>query len=386
MSNEENNKSLAITDAQIKEEGHRIKTLLPGGKDLTENQAHALGFVGRVSDANAWRGEIYGYQDRKGNFRIIEGYKLQIRWAKEQSEYDENYFALTDEEMEIEKLPNTSIAYRCRILRHDKRSGIRVYMDSGATFSEAIEEVSTSAIGVVDAKDMKNPPPKGWSFAQVAKKRALKNTLNLAYAMPSLRQLAKKFLDVDGTQTEAEDWEGVEIYKTGGEQRQAAKVNAWGREAKAKRDAMTSEELHAESQASINLMRGTVEDEETALGEEPDREDVEDGVIDAAAPPPAEAEVKHHAKIMPGVGWGEASRQLAEACPAYRLENGKPNMSEILTAAWAEGFKEITSENLGDVLTRLSDAAFMPSETEVPSSEELIPFGDEKGDYYEEAG
>jgi hypothetical protein len=358
-----NDKALTITNDQIKEEGHRIKTLLPGGNKLTDNQAYSLGFVGRASDANAWRGEIYGYQDRNGNFRIIEGYKLQVRWAKEQSEYDDNYFALTDEEMKIQRLPDTSMAYRCRILRQDKRSGIRVYMDLGATFSEAVEEVSTSAIGVVDAKDMKNAPPKGWSWAQVAKKRALKNALNLAYAMPSLQQLARKFFDVDGTQTESEDWEGVGIYKTDVEQRQAAKVNAWGRKAKAKRDQLTPDQLHAESQANIDLMRGTVEDEETALGEEPEREEVEEveeGVIEEAPPTSdvgASGNGGGQAKIGGGFDWGKAARQLVEACPAYALENGQPNMQKIVTTAWAVGIKQIHKGNIGDTLAALSDNA-----------------------------
>ncbi len=362
-------KALTITDEEIKSEGHRIQTLLPGGFKLTDNQAAALGFYGKVTDANAMRGEIYGYGDGGGGFKIIDGYKLLVRWAKEQSDYDEDYFPLTPEEKEEQRIDPKALAYRCEVLRHDKYKSVQFYMSIGRTYTEAMGKAITSAVGIVDTKETKNAPPKTWSWAQVAKKRALKNTLNLAYAMPSISELARKYLDVDGTQTDKEDWEGVEAYKTDTERRQAAKVNAWGREAKVKRDAMSPDQLRAESQASINLMRGTLEDEDTALGEEPDREDVEDGVIEEAAPPPAEAEVKQQATIKGGFNWVEAARQLAEACPAYALENGEPNMREILSDALILGWKTINPDNVGDVLTRLSDAVNTPLETETPPEE-----------------
>lgn len=363
--------ALAITDEEIKSEGHRIKTLLPGGNKLTDNQAAALGFYGKATDANAMRGEVYGYSDGHGGFKIIDGYKLLVRWAKEQCDYDEEYYILTAEEKKEQRIDQKALAYRCEILRHDKYKSVKFYMDIGKTYTEAMAKAITSAVGIVDEKELKGSPPKTWSWAQVSKKRALRTALNFAYAMPSISELARKYLDVDGTQTEPEDWEGVEIYDTGGEQRQAAKVNAWGREAEEKREAMDPEDLAAESQRNIDLMRGTIEDDETALGEEPDREEIAEGVvivdeeIEADPPaPPAEAEVTHYAKIKHGVKWGQVTRDLAEACPAYALPNSKPNMSLILASAWDNDFKEITSENVGDVLSHLSDMVSLPKETD----------------------
>lgn len=254
-------------------------------------------------------------------------------------------------------------------------------IQGGLKPSEATPEVlplvaKGSGIGIVLEKEMKKSdgspiaPPKGRSWAWRAEIRSLRDAIGRSHGNPTPAMIKEYAKGIGITAADLPTLaEPIMSELKPPEQRRYLKLNADLRNAKAKRDAMTPEELHAESQASINLMRGTVSDEETALGEEPDRVEIEDGVIDepteeieADPPAAAEAEVKRHAKIMHGFDWGKASRQLAEACPAYRFENGKPDMSKILTDAWGLGFKEINKDNFGDVMAHLSDAINPPTE------------------------
>jgi hypothetical protein len=50
-------------------------------------------------------------------------------------------------------------------------------------------------------------PPKGWTWQQVAKKRALKNTLNLSHGAPSPREIAAESWIIGGTKTTPADWD-----------------------------------------------------------------------------------------------------------------------------------------------------------------------------------
>jgi hypothetical protein len=187
--------------------GKRIKSMLPGGDKMSDGQAMALAQYSMLLDANAFRGEVYGYSDNHG-FHLIDGYKILVRWARKTCPYTETY-------KPIEDLPQEAIGFRCYILREDARSTLREFVELGASFEQAYELATVSAVGVVTKSDMTtsrgNPmdPPKGWTWAQVAKKRALKNALNLSHGAPSPREIAAQSWEVNGVETTPDDWDDV---------------------------------------------------------------------------------------------------------------------------------------------------------------------------------
>lgn len=251
--------------------GHEIKTLLPGGNKLSGNEAVSLGKYATLSRANPFRGEVYGYKDRRGNLQLVDGYKLLVRWAKRICEYNEKYELLPPG---VEGLKDGDIGYRCVILRDDKKSDLKLFVDVGASFQEAYELASSSAIGVVNKKDMFGQkgaidPPKGWTWDQVARKRALKNTLNMAYAMPSVDELMSDSWIVDGVTIQDDDWAPPEIYKTEAEAEQHAKLAANERVRQEKKAAMTEDE-RAESEEKLAEANAVMRDnglDDDPLGE-----------------------------------------------------------------------------------------------------------------------
>lgn len=249
------NKNLILADGkeELVATGHTIKSLLPGADKLSSNQAASLGNYALLNKANPFRGEVYGFPDKQGNLVLVDGYKLLVRWAKSFSDYDEDYGERLP--VGVEGIEEGDIGYRCVIMRHDKKKGIAEYVQLGAPFKDAFDLVSNSAVGIVLVRETFNAkynkpihPPKGWSWDQVARKRALKNVLNQAYAMPSLEQLAKESWIVDGVETVTEDWAAPEIYQSTEEAEAHAKLGAQERERQEKTAAMTPEEaeVHAE--------------------------------------------------------------------------------------------------------------------------------------------
>ena len=170
--------------------GNRIKAMLPGGEKLSTDQARALAQYSLVMGANPFRGEVYAYKDSTG-FHIVEGYKLLVRWAMRQSLYSETFEPLED-------LEDGDIGFRCRILRDDRMQVVEKFVEMGADFEQAYNKASVFADGVVSKSDMTTKsgrpmdPPKGWTWRQVARKRALKNALNLSHGAPSLKEIAEE--------------------------------------------------------------------------------------------------------------------------------------------------------------------------------------------------
>lgn len=187
--------------------GKRIKTMLPGGDNLSDAQAMAVAQYSMLLDANPFRGEVYGYTDRHG-FHLVDGYKMLVRWARKTCPYTESYTA-------IEDLPDGAIGYRCHILRDDARTTLQDFVKLGATFPQAYELTAVSAVGVVTKADMTTrdgrpmDPPSGWTWDQVARKRALKNALNLSHGAPSPREIASQSWTVGDIETRPEDWADV---------------------------------------------------------------------------------------------------------------------------------------------------------------------------------
>lgn len=261
MSND-NNQSLILGDKEeLIDLGNKMKALLPGGDKLSDTQAMSVGNYAALTRANPFRGEIYGYES-KGQLVLVDGYKILIRWAKKISDYDEDYGERLSSG--VEGIKDGDVGYRCTIMRHDRKKGIREYVTLGATFKEAYDLVSNSAVGIVTANETRNPPPKGWSWDQVARKRALKNVLNQAYAMPSIEELAKLNWEVDDQTTIPEDWADPEIYKTTEEAERHAELSAKERERQDKvsrMDKAEKEVLKQEIETATEAMRNNGDDD-----------------------------------------------------------------------------------------------------------------------------
>jgi hypothetical protein len=241
--------------------GQQVKALLPGSKNLTDNQAISVANYAALTKANPFRGEVYGYQDKRGELVIVDGYKLLVRWAKSISDYDEDYGDRLP--VGTEGIKEGDIGYRITIMRHDKKKGIREYTGMGATFKEAFDLVANKAVGIVTANETKYQPPKGWSWDEVARKRALKNVLNRAYPMPSIEDLARLNWEVNGQETLPEDWAAHEVYKTDEEAERHAILASQERQRQDRNEAMTdseADELRQNIEKATKAMRNNGDD------------------------------------------------------------------------------------------------------------------------------
>ncbi len=254
------NENEIITDVQwgdrdeIAAIGRRIKALLPGQK-MTNDQAMALAQYARLVDANPFRGEIYMLPSGQ----IVDGYKLLVRWARERAPFTERYNELTETEKVAEGVSNDDIAYMCSIFRDDRKDTLSTFIQAGASWQEAYNLAATSAIGVVTEKDRKGrngeiPPPKGWTWAQVARKRALKNALNISHGAPSPRELANASWQVGSTQTQAEDWQEIPADLPPEARDRAARFAAIGRGVQEAGKKMTPEEKILRRQRNDKLL------------------------------------------------------------------------------------------------------------------------------------
>jgi len=268
--NKEQSQETAITTPDLDIEGwgsrddiaalsRRIKSMMPGGDKMSTAQAMALAQYAITLDANPFRGEIYGFVSR-GRFVLVDGYKLLVRWAKRQYNYSEKYEELTGDE-----LPAGAIGYRCWILRDDQRQVLRDLVLVGAEFQEAFEVAATPAVGVVTKADRTNrqgqpvDPPKGWTWEQVARKRALKNALNLSHGAPSPREIARETWMVGDTETAPEDWqEASPDLPRAGRERLAA-LSARTRQEQEEWDDLTEEEQLELFQHNRAVLRGEQE-------------------------------------------------------------------------------------------------------------------------------
>lgn len=230
----------------------RIQTMMPGGDKLTLHQAMAAAQYSILVDANIFRGEIYAFSDRKGKLVLMDGYKILVRWAKRGCNYSEKWEHLTNPE-----LPTDAIGYRCWILREDAQPLLRDMIKAGATWKEAFEIAATCAIGVVKKSERLIAPPKGWTWDQRARIRALKNALNLSHGAPSPREIAAESWMVGDTPTIPSDW--AECTPEMGQEGAArlARLTADERARQAQPDDRTPDEILA---ANHNLLHGKQEE------------------------------------------------------------------------------------------------------------------------------
>jgi len=259
MTNNEGNTALATTDkpdapaewgtrGEIAAFGQRIKTMLPGGDKLTDAQAMALGQYSMVMDLNPFRGEVYGFPGRGGQLCIVDSYKALVRWAKNECPYVDKYEPLPLED-------NHAHHFRCWILRDDRKGEIQDWVNMGAPWRDAFEMVAVFSDGNVTKHETGKQPPAGWTWEQVARKRALKNALNLSHGAPSPKELAAMSWDVNGVTTIPEDWD-TSTAMSRQEVERLAELRAQDRDHKSAWDQLTGEEQQAQFEQNVTAMRG----------------------------------------------------------------------------------------------------------------------------------
>jgi len=228
----------------------RIQTMLPSGAKLSLEHAMAAAQYAILTDANIFRGEIYAWDDVRGDLVLDDGYKILVRWAKRQCPYSQRF-----DPMGPQELPAGAIGVRCWILRDDARPLLRDLIQGGATWREAFEIAATPAVGIVTTADRltregkEKKLPTGWTWEQRAETRALKNALNRSHGAPSPREIARESWMVDDTQTIPADWEGSELLPIEARERLAEK-NARARLAQP--DPRTPQEILADGNALLH--------------------------------------------------------------------------------------------------------------------------------------
>jgi hypothetical protein len=205
---------------------NRIRAMMPNGDKLKPAEAMAAAQYALTLGANPFRGEVYAYTDWRGNLQMVEGYKLLVRWAKRQCDYSEWYTPLGD-------LGDGDVGFTCYILRTDKIDLLQTFLNNEMPYKQAMDIVTTSAGGVVRRKEQYKKkdgspidPPTGWTWEDVAKKRALKNALNKSHGVPSLQEIGEASWRVGDTETQPEDWQDVTSDMSPGEAAAEAEYNA----------------------------------------------------------------------------------------------------------------------------------------------------------------
>ena len=250
--------------------GIRIKTMLPGGEKLNVTQALAAGQYAVATGLNPFRGEFYAMVDKKGDLKLIDGYKALTRWAEDECPYDVQY--------RPQPLgPGEAHHIRAIIMRHDRKKQLDYYLERGADFQTAFDLVTTSAVGIVTEDEMRWPdgnpkdPPKGWTWEQRAEIRALKNALNRSHGMPTVAELARKSWEVAGILTKPEDWEGTGELKTPEEREALAELSARTRETVDAFQGLSPEGQLKKLAENVKILHGDF-DEDNPFGETIDME------------------------------------------------------------------------------------------------------------------
>lgn len=279
----ENNKLQRVADApqewgdrmEIAAFGKRLQLMLPGGAQLTDEENMALAQYAKITDANPFRGEIYAVKIR-GKLAFIDGYKLLIRWAKRQCGFTTKDVEWDADKKKAMSVGQADIGYTVWLLRDDQKHLIREFVDLGASFQEAYGLVAQSASGVVlkdgDMTGLNRQtnqvynidPPKGWTWHDVARKRALKNAINIAYGSPSPKELARESWRVGDVETIAEDWDDVTGDMPPEVRKKVAYLTAKAREYKAESEELPVAKRQERQKERVRQMRGDGDD---AIGE-----------------------------------------------------------------------------------------------------------------------
>ena len=240
---------------EIDQTAKRIQEMLPGQKLSYEN-ALSVAQYAKLTGLNPFRGEFYAYEAR-GRLVLVDGYKALTRWAREQCAFTDSYEPLGEDEMP----ENGTYGYRCSILREDAIPILQALVKCGIDFQEAFDKAASTAVGVVTRADTASrEPPTGWTWDQVARKRALKNALNISHGAPDLHELARRSWNVNGTETIEADWEDVTATMSMEERERLAALTAQGRQHQAEQEPITAENAEEILSKNRAILHGDSED------------------------------------------------------------------------------------------------------------------------------
>jgi hypothetical protein len=240
----------------------RIKRTVPGADKLDDWNLVAYANYCIATGANPHR-DMHAWQDKWGNLQLCEDYKLLVRWAMAQESFTAYY-----EPMDADRLKAGDIGYNCHLMRESSYQKLDLLCKAGIDPVVALRMVRTTVGGIVRAQEASSPCNiKGWDWITVAQKRSLKNALNQAYGMPSLAEIARMSWNVDGIQTEPEDWEISQENATPAERRETARYKAKLRKA-AKQNGSDGNAVQAIADlfgddAAASFVEGEVESPET---------------------------------------------------------------------------------------------------------------------------
>lgn len=224
----------------------RLQSLMPGGKKLRVEDAAMVAQYASIMDANPFRGEVYAFE-KGGQVSLVESYQLLTRIAKRQSDYVTRYVPLTPDERKEHGVVDGAIAMKCLLLRDDRKHLVKDYVDMGFKPMEAFELVAESAVGVVLPGENINVA--GWSRGQVAEKRAFKNVVKRAFAIPSpseirleAEMMAQQGHMIQNLEQRAEHLEAVQMGSI------------------EERKHLSIEQRRVDTEQRVNLLRGEVEE------------------------------------------------------------------------------------------------------------------------------
>lgn len=184
----------------------RLRTMLPNGAKLTENQLFAAGQYAKLTGLDPFTGGFTAMPDGG----IFDGYKSLVAWAQSKELYTDKYYPLTPEELAEEGYTDVVAGWKCYLIRKSQQAILLGYLQAGFSLPDALEMVATKGIGVVSKKDTigKNgqeiAPPRTWTWDRVAKKRALRAAIALGYGQPTLAELAAL-----GERAQTEGWADI---------------------------------------------------------------------------------------------------------------------------------------------------------------------------------
>ena len=200
------------SDALLDALARRWQRLVPGGEELSFEQALAAAQATLMWGANPFGGQIRAWVDAKGKFVIVPGYTLIVAWANGKSPFVKRMTKITSTGRGV---PKKAIAYECSLLRVDVMPVFNGLTAGGMTSEAAWEICATVAIGMVRPEELfdEQGTPiendlRNWTPDDTAQKRALMKAIRLAYGSPTIAEInAMSWTTTDGTATDEHDWQ-----------------------------------------------------------------------------------------------------------------------------------------------------------------------------------
>jgi len=218
--------------------------------------------------------DIHLWKDDDGTLNWTEHYTVYVRWAERKEPYQERY-------TKLDGLPEGAIGYRCYILRQSGQWMFQTILNAALANQKNVddavdmawENAAKSAIGLINKAEQNAArfPPRGWTWDQVARKRALRNAIREAYGTPGPDEIAVSGnWEVDATPVTAEDIAQIPDFIPPEQAEEYAKLVAnnrqWADDMATRRETMTPEEIFSEKKQREETLRGK---DEGAIGEEP---------------------------------------------------------------------------------------------------------------------